>query len=549
MHNLTQTNRIDQEPTTLDRWLSRCTSRRALLGILAFGLLVRIKYFLEWPALWLDEAYVSLNILHRSYAELADSLSFNQVAPYGFLVVQKAVTDVLGGGELALRLFPMLSGLAAMVLFYFLVRRWLEPAAQPIALAMLACAGIAIWYSGQVKQYSSDVTIAIGLMLLADYRGPRQMLWGIGMAVTGAVAVWFSHPSVFILAGVGTSLFVAAAHARDWKRIYALISIGASWGASFVANYFLIIKQAESDTSSREFLVDFWGADGFPPLPPTSVRDIEWYFQKAENVFQNPGSLTFSGIALVFWLLGCMALFPKHKLRMAMMLLPLAFTFLAGGLHKYPVEGRLLLFYVPFMHLIVAAGAGACLTRTSRSLPAVGVIALALVMAWPAYTTSKHLIRPRVVSNIRPVLQHLGDNYQEGDVVYLKEWAQYNFLYYREKYGLEDVVPLVAPKHARPDDEKLASLDRLRGSKRAWIITDGPNNGGTIRLYLPYLDELGEQVDSLKVMNTHIYLYDLRNAPPADPRPAGESAGTEGLPAVTGSPTRTSEAGTAATGE
>ena len=34
--------------------------------------------------------------------------------------------------------------------------------------------------------------------------------WSMGFAAAGAVAVWFSHPAVFILAGVGSTLFVSA---------------------------------------------------------------------------------------------------------------------------------------------------------------------------------------------------------------------------------------------------------------------------------------------------------------------------------------------------
>ena len=61
-----------------------------------------------------DEAMIALNIERRSYAELFGTLDFNQAAPLGFLWLEKAAVQLLGPSELALRLWPLLAGIAAL---------------------------------------------------------------------------------------------------------------------------------------------------------------------------------------------------------------------------------------------------------------------------------------------------------------------------------------------------------------------------------------------------------------------------------------------------
>ena len=66
--------------------------------------------------------------------------------------------------------------------------------------------GDLVYYASEAKQYSSDVASALACLLLGLTIGsgpltaPRAAL----LAVAGASVVWSSHPSVFVLAAVGT---------------------------------------------------------------------------------------------------------------------------------------------------------------------------------------------------------------------------------------------------------------------------------------------------------------------------------------------------------
>ena len=73
-------------------------------------------------SLWADEAVLALNIVNRSYWELLQPLDYEQGAPVGFLLVEKLAIGVFGNNEYALRLFPLLSGIISLFLFYILAK-------------------------------------------------------------------------------------------------------------------------------------------------------------------------------------------------------------------------------------------------------------------------------------------------------------------------------------------------------------------------------------------------------------------------------------------
>ena len=89
-------------------------SRRWFPLLLALGAGLRIGLFLGNRSLWIDEARLALNILHKGPRELLGPLEAGQAAPPGFLLLVKASEQIFGGGEPALRLVPLLWGLASL---------------------------------------------------------------------------------------------------------------------------------------------------------------------------------------------------------------------------------------------------------------------------------------------------------------------------------------------------------------------------------------------------------------------------------------------------
>src|SRR5687768_10880522 len=131
--------------------------RVALLGTLATGAGIRLWQYGANPSLWLDEAALARNIVERSPRELLLPLDHGQVAPIGFLLLQKLMTALLGGSEPALRLLPLACGLASLLLFTALARKTLEGRAVVYAVLVFATAQPFVYFSSQAKQYGVDV--------------------------------------------------------------------------------------------------------------------------------------------------------------------------------------------------------------------------------------------------------------------------------------------------------------------------------------------------------------------------------------------------------
>jgi hypothetical protein len=323
--------------------------------IIAFGAIVRAADYFSNAALYVDEGSLALNIINRSLGELFGPLDFNQAAPAGFLALEKLAVVLLGDGELALRLFPFLFSIASLILFYRVAKRTLSAWAVPVALLFFAASINLIHYSAQLKQYSSDVASTLLIVLLAlqievgALTARRVLLFGL----TGSALVWLSHPSVFVLAGAGTTLALAAAVKKDWPRLWRLTVCFALWVASFAAVYVVSLGRL----SANQTLEASWQDKGtFMPLPPGSLSDLKWFGRAFVGMFSNPLASPLPLAAAVVFIVGCAALFLKNRMRLLLLVSPFLFTLAASGLHKYPFGRRLLLFLLPLMILIIAAG-------------------------------------------------------------------------------------------------------------------------------------------------------------------------------------------------
>src|SRR5215510_15715524 len=90
--------------------------------------------------LWLDEEMIAVNLRDRTFAELTGTLWLAQSAPLGWLFVQRAVLLTLGTSELALRLVPVLFGVATVATAVWVGRRLMRPMAAAIFVLLCSVA-------------------------------------------------------------------------------------------------------------------------------------------------------------------------------------------------------------------------------------------------------------------------------------------------------------------------------------------------------------------------------------------------------------------------
>ena len=168
-----------------------------LLGIVVFGAILRLWQYLANTSLWMDEIFLTTSILHRSLRQLLTlPLDYGQVAPAGFLLAEKRLTTSMGPSDAVLKLYPFLCSLAGLVAFACVVRRLLDGIAAPIALALFATAPSLVAFATQVKQYSSDVAIAVILLAVATSLATEEVSLknSLGAGAIGAVGVGFRSP-------------------------------------------------------------------------------------------------------------------------------------------------------------------------------------------------------------------------------------------------------------------------------------------------------------------------------------------------------------------
>jgi len=477
--------------------------------IICFGIILRLRQYLANPSLWSDEAALALNIINRSFLGLLQPLQPFQVAPAGFLMVERLMVQVFGNSEYALRLFPFLCGVVSLFLFYKVTKHYINEKAALIALGLFAVSDRLIYYSSEVKQYSSDVAITLLLLLLTIYIQSKRLSASriVLFAFTGAIAIWFSHPAVFVLAGVGSVLILSCLVKREWSRVGCLLVVYSVWILSFTACYFVSI----GSLSHKEHLLSYWRG-GFMPFSLTTFSDARWFVRRFFGIFE-PIGLPLRGIAALTFLIGCISMFLKKKKEFFILISPMLFAFLAAAFHKYPFKGRLLLFIVPMLLLFIAEGAELVRVRTRHNLRILGALLICLLFFHPVFWASYHLIKPPPKEEIRPVINHVKEHEKNGDVLYIYHGGLYPFKYYSGSYGF-NAGDYTEGKDAEDGNWRTYTddLDKFLGNKRVWVLFSHVLSRKGVderQFFLYYLDSKGERIDSFESPGAAVYLYDL----------------------------------------
>ncbi len=448
--------------------------------LLVTGSVLRAAPFLLDRSLWLDEAKLALNVLERSPAQLFGPLDYDQAAPVGFLLLEKQAVVAFGEGERALRLVPLLAGVASLWLFFLVARRWLSPAESLLALALFALAQPLVYYATEVKQYSTDVFVALALVWTAgralDAR--PHALWALVPA--GVLGVWLSHPAVFVAAGAGLTLVLSSWLRGARRRASLFAAVAAAWGASFAADYALVLSRSDP----KGFLVRFW-ADGFPALPPRSLADLLWPVRTFFGFFVDPAGLGLAGLAAAAFVMGCVRYGRSEPRALALLVSPALLTLLAalvhrypfptsGSLDSYPLPGRIVLFLVPEAMILVAAGIGGVARTADRDLRVLGGVMagfLLVSLAVDAASRPAHRIR---LHELRPLVAAVARDGRPDDVLVLNTRAMPVFRYYVRRLeagsGFVDrlhVAELPGTNRWSVYEERLQALP---GGSRVWVL-------------------------------------------------------------------------------
>ncbi len=487
---------------------------RLSLLIVFWGIFLRISQYLNNRSLWGDEVMLALNLLNRSYLELLQPLDYDQAAPPGFLWIEKTAIHVFGNSEYSLRLFPLIAGIISMIAFYQLSKWAVSAIAVPIALLLFACSRFALYFSTETKQYSSDVMLAILLcLLLIPLRGQllakgRSLLLG----VIGAVVVWFSHPVVFVLAGIEAASWITLPSEKRKSVLINRLPIYFLWLTSFATLYLIITANVMTNRNLQRM----WGREY-----PGTIFDLPWLLDSFGRFFYNPLGYTgpFDGMALIAFFIGCFAFFRLNRnAELLILIAPSLANLAATYLHKYPFRSRLITFLVPFFILIIAEGIGYLLAQFSKR-KAVGilgaVLAIFLVIP-PLQRAASFVFYPEKKEEIRPVLAYVKTHQQPGDILYVGD-AFNNFQYYADKFGYvktdhvgdRDAFLFYYKRAFSPQVwHDFMKANNLKPGQRVWFLFAGVETKGR-GVAKARLDSVGQRLDSFEQPGASAYLYRL----------------------------------------
>ncbi len=524
-------------------------SKRLLWGIIAVGILLHTSQYIFNRSLHIDEVSLALNIIDRSFSGLLQPLDSHQGAPIGFLMLEKFLVHLFGNSEYVLRLFPFLSGILAVILFSRVAPYFIRPAGVPVALIFFVLSEQLIIFSSTVKQYSSDVFFALLIFIIAIRLQSKKFIFPeIALfAIIGSVAVFCSHPAVFVLAGVGLSLLLSCVLGKEWGKMGRLVIAGIFWGLSFFIIYTVSLRHLQND----EYLLNFW-AGAFLPFPPSSLSEVLWFPKffiefagyaiglsqiifhaiQSHSVFKlltivynlitspekSPLAVTINMLIFgITWLalylatcciafVGSITIFSRDKQKFSFLIVPICFAFLASVLHKFPLAQRLLLFLIP--SAILFLGEGIVQIKKKSSSFTVCVLA-SLLLAYPLLSANYHLIRPRTDQEIRPVIQYIKEHEQKGDVLYVYYGAQGPFKYYSKRFDFSDKSYIKGVSSRNDWNNYVKDIEPFRGKKRVWLLFSHVF-GYEESFFLQYLDRIGgKRLDTIQYPKASAYLYDL----------------------------------------
>jgi hypothetical protein len=348
-----------------------------------------------------------------------------------------------------------------------------------------------------------------------------------------------------------------------------LVAIFACWGIGFAVIYLVQIRNYDPDPGWK----DLWG-NAFLRTSLFSGGGLRWLRDSLAHLGSNPVGIGPASIGCMFLIYGAARMARTNYIQLSCLLGPIAAVLLAAIVGHYPFSGRVILFTAPLVILLVSYGvqeqsklnyegtlflsalAVALLKDRGTSFALIGISALvvyfwrnvlrkdwlvppktfafvrtglicALLLIVPFDAAGKHIrkgtsyINPLFhnyrLQELKPMMQHVRDNWREGDKIYLYSQTNVAFELYAERFGFkrEDWTQGSLAYIPPTQDQIAREFVPFRGQKRVWLlfthVVDRGEDTDTLR-YTAHLDSIGDRIDEHHLGREYdaaAYLYDL----------------------------------------
>lgn len=387
------------------------------------GLVLAVIQFVINKSLWLDEAALAINILTRDFGDLLNPLDNRQMAPIGFLLIERFFTLVFGNNDHALRIFPLLSFIASAYLIFrlsiLLIKR---TDAALLATAIFTLSGQMLYFATEVKQYMPEVMASLLMIFLIAQKLKTGKPSHLILAISGIATLLVSHTVTIVIFCAGAYYILRAIRMkREYHTVLPFIAIGAA----FIAYYLAFLNQHPA----QQFMTGFWN-EAFMPRNVFSAEWLHFIFQTAiivsKNIIQNPAA----AVIVPFIILGGLARILTQRDFTAAWLLcaPILLHLILSALHLYPVWGRFVLYATPLLMILAAAGLTFAVDRIAKKSPrpqlaAVWIMTIGLIVSG---ISALPIEREEILEGIR----YIEKKRQPAEQVYVYTGAVLSARYY-----------------------------------------------------------------------------------------------------------------------
>jgi hypothetical protein len=419
---------------------------------------------------------------------------------------------IFGTSEYALRFFPLVCSIISIFAFWFITSRYLNKRATFFAVAFFSISGLLIEFSSEVKQYSCDVLVGIlALIILSLLRKHERLGYAsaIGYGLLGAILIWLSHPAIFFFASIG----IAITYDFYSKNLYDKAKLIAIIGVLWIISFLLFYTTSLTSLTSNQYLLDSW-RNGFPPSLSKPLSVLEWTISALLGIFRDPGGVSAFGLGAFLYVIGSISLYRRDKVVFMSLVLPLLLTLFASFLSKYPFSNRLILFLLPLLLIPIGEGIEQVLQLLAQSQFRLSIPFFVIILFFQPFIEVKEYIeKPKLKEEIKPVIEHVHDNWQEGDIIYVYYGAYRPFKYYQENFGFQDSDYILGIEARYQWVDYLPDLNRLQDYDRVWLIFSHVHSGNGVNeehLMINWLDRTGAiQKDWFPRAGASAYLYEF----------------------------------------
>ncbi len=474
----------------------------AIWMIVAAGAALRLIQYAYNRSIWLDEACLALNILERDYYGLLQPLEAGQVAPILFLWLEKAMTLLLGNNEWALKVIPLLSSLAALVLIHPLARRLTGSAtAAWMTLVLFALSPMLLRYTTEVKQYSTDVLIAVLLPAIATDSLPALRRHRYGwLMLAGALSVGLSNIAVLVLFSTGLYELLTRWRTRNWSHLASFIGAYAVLVAVFAGYYALFIRHHPT----RDFMVGYWQF-AFLPLPLWSVESWRWMaenwgyylFKVCCYDFQGIRPLRFlPGWYGLAWALGFWVAFSRRQYGLLFFAaFPPMLHWTLSAAQLYPFYPTVALYLSVGMLMAIGAGLGYASDRVGERWGKRAHLALlGFALLWPIGQLALNF--PLQFEEIRPALRYIEARKSPVQRLMVYPKAQPPVDFYARTGGISADL-----------QESLIPFDTILPPGEHWVLLAHLTPAAQRQLRRALARNSAQPVDSLLLKGASAYLF------------------------------------------